>query len=1022
MPRRPTSRTRKDLLSETEKPTYNPTEDFGDKLGNAVETVITAPANVINAGKAVADFFSDDKKSDKISTGEGNISDKVFTYTKDSDKMQFDNDITKDKMSVSGKREDEPSEAATKSEKSNPRRRGKKPTRRQLEIALATEEHADIKAIICEELRLPQNSTDSEIIEELACKADFGVKLPPIVEQKITQIRESFGVSTLTDSEIIRNPKIFNLDNSDKTSFEEFEFNSDETHQDGQADDFVSDKVDFKPHIEDELEEQSTSYPIDFNDSKGSRLDTEREKFNDVKDLQERLQLNYNPHVKHKKVDTANEKILAVSDKNYNVLLGKFANIDEKSDKKAEKSAQYYNKRLTHRDSQGKKIKGEFRGEFKQINKAVRKTTYNDLTAEDTREDGQKIQNDISMDIADIGLDNTKKVLSSQIDLALKTSERILAPTVAEYDQNKINQRRLNKKIKATKKAEKAEERAKKRGKDSGLESAETADKKDKSERSESGSRRRRGRSGRESGLEESTVRPQNIDFNKPLTSQDFHKPQPQQQPLNASVSERPQNGKMAFRENNEKITSEPKISGKISFAANNDKISATPHQFSRLNPIPKALLKTTQGIQNVKNWQNYKPTTYIANKAKAAVQRQAKKLAAKATKAIVKAIITVIAKVIVFAINIFVWILVIIMAGIAVILPFLLIALVVVAIVSTIVLTIVGWLSWLNFNSPDIPLGETANILQYYASKENELYLSVDTERLLNDPIFGALQVTIERKDEPGFDIRLVIFYLTAKHGDFTTMPDWKSLVDEFFHMQYELDQQKLTADPLHPVIYLVNHYHDWDNFVEMLKETLTEEQRERFESMLENGHFGVQLSSPVPYFWFSSPVPLSSTFGYRQHPLGSTDDDPVFHQGIDISRISINAPLPPILAVMDGEIIFVGQNSPTAGNWIVLYNEILEVHAIYMHLDSIASGIAVGSMVTNGQEIGIMGTTGASTGVHLHFEVMVGAPRGAYTNGATRRPFVIDPVLITAFGPDLENNSINAFGVIRNFGRILE
>jgi len=75
-----------------------------------------------------------------------------------------------------------------------------------------------------------------------------------------------------------------------------------------------------------------------------------------------------------------------------------------------------------------------------------------------------------------------------------------------------------------------------------------------------------------------------------------------------------------------------------------------------------------------------------------------------------------------------------------------------------------------------------------------------------------------------------------------------------------------------------------------------------------------------------------------------------------------------PPILALDDGEII-LARNSPSAGNWVEIRHDSLTT--VYMHLDSINAGITPGARVVKGQQIGVTGTTGTSTGVHLHFEV---------------------------------------------------
>jgi murein DD-endopeptidase MepM/ murein hydrolase activator NlpD len=86
-------------------------------------------------------------------------------------------------------------------------------------------------------------------------------------------------------------------------------------------------------------------------------------------------------------------------------------------------------------------------------------------------------------------------------------------------------------------------------------------------------------------------------------------------------------------------------------------------------------------------------------------------------------------------------------------------------------------------------------------------------------------------------------------------------------------------------------------------------------------------------------------------------------FHRGIDIARPSNYD----ILAADNGVITFA-ENNGGYGNMIrINHNNGMET--LYAHLRSI--DVSVGQTVTKGQKIGVMGATGHSTGIHLHFEV---------------------------------------------------
>jgi murein DD-endopeptidase MepM/ murein hydrolase activator NlpD len=113
-----------------------------------------------------------------------------------------------------------------------------------------------------------------------------------------------------------------------------------------------------------------------------------------------------------------------------------------------------------------------------------------------------------------------------------------------------------------------------------------------------------------------------------------------------------------------------------------------------------------------------------------------------------------------------------------------------------------------------------------------------------------------------------------------------------------------------------------------------------------------------------------LSSRYGKRRHPiLGYTK----MHRGVDFA-----APRgTPIYAAGNGSVESRGPNG-AYGNYIrVRHNS--EYATAYAHLSRFANGVSKGSRVKQGQIIGYVGTTGRSTGPHLHFEILV---KGQQTN----------------------------------------
>ncbi len=86
-------------------------------------------------------------------------------------------------------------------------------------------------------------------------------------------------------------------------------------------------------------------------------------------------------------------------------------------------------------------------------------------------------------------------------------------------------------------------------------------------------------------------------------------------------------------------------------------------------------------------------------------------------------------------------------------------------------------------------------------------------------------------------------------------------------------------------------------------------------------------------------------------------------FHRGIDIARPSNYN----ILAADNGVVSFAGRQGGYGNLIKINHNNGMET--LYAHLDSI--DVQVGQTVTKGQKIGVMGSTGNSTGIHLHFEI---------------------------------------------------
>lgn len=124
-----------------------------------------------------------------------------------------------------------------------------------------------------------------------------------------------------------------------------------------------------------------------------------------------------------------------------------------------------------------------------------------------------------------------------------------------------------------------------------------------------------------------------------------------------------------------------------------------------------------------------------------------------------------------------------------------------------------------------------------------------------------------------------------------------------------------------------------------------------------------------------------ITSKFGLRMHPVL---DRVKAHNGTDFGAPTGTR----IFAAADGTTTMVGPRG-AAGNFIAIRHD-NGWDTWYMHLNAFAAGLATGQRVRQGQHIGDVGTTGRSTGPHLHYEVHIEGkpvdPLGIRTEGGKR------------------------------------
>jgi murein DD-endopeptidase MepM/ murein hydrolase activator NlpD len=156
-----------------------------------------------------------------------------------------------------------------------------------------------------------------------------------------------------------------------------------------------------------------------------------------------------------------------------------------------------------------------------------------------------------------------------------------------------------------------------------------------------------------------------------------------------------------------------------------------------------------------------------------------------------------------------------------------------------------------------------------------------------------------------------------------------------------------------------------------------------------------------------------VSSGFGVRKHPILGYSK---LHKGIDFAAPAGT----PIYAGGDGVIEEAGRKG-AYGNYVrIRHNG--TYRTAYAHLSRFAKGMKVGRRVRQGEVIGFVGSTGRSTGPHLHYEVIVSGkqinplsvklPTGEKLAGAEKERFLEAKTAIDRLRDQLQLQQLVASG----------
>lgn len=260
---------------------------------------------------------------------------------------------------------------------------------------------------------------------------------------------------------------------------------------------------------------------------------------------------------------------------------------------------------------------------------------------------------------------------------------------------------------------------------------------------------------------------------------------------------------------------------------------------------------------------------------------------------------------------------------------------------------------------------------------KENEEYLGKRLKVINNNYSLGYLKVILSSNSLSDFFNNIyIIKQVVNQDKEVLKVLDENKI--EIEQKEAELKEKKNEQEELKKLLEKDSQTVSEDKVeVEKLKQELLKEEeglQKEIEDIIakqqaQNNQNNQNNSNTQPGGVISNgswPVPgysrISSGYGYRNHPILNVQE---FHTGIDIP-----APMgTPAVAIDNGTIIYSGVKG-SYGNTIMIQHDDGKV-SLYAHNSQLIA--SVGQRVEKGQVVSKIGSTGMSTGPHLHFEIRI-------------------------------------------------
>lgn len=232
------------------------------------------------------------------------------------------------------------------------------------------------------------------------------------------------------------------------------------------------------------------------------------------------------------------------------------------------------------------------------------------------------------------------------------------------------------------------------------------------------------------------------------------------------------------------------------------------------------------------------------------------------------------------------------------------------------------------------------------------ELESTLEAKNLLNEELTMNQQALEEMMEDKQIEL--------AKYE--ANISETETMTSEY--EQQIADQEALVEDLLEKERQRIEEEERKRKEEEERKRKEEEERRKQEALANQNSNNNTNTSvSTEGYLW---PVPSSGRitcgFGYRNSPTAGAS---TYHKGLDIGASSGSN----IVATKSGTVVTASYNV-AAGNYIMISHG-NGVYSVYMHCSKLL--VSVGESVSRGDVIALVGSTGVSTGPHLHFGISV-------------------------------------------------